>query len=271
MVNDTPGVGDVVLGACIVASCLLILLIFNLSRTRFVRFRTSLRLDQIERRKFAAEWQMRQEAVATQARMNYAIRTGSIPSERRVGNAKFTPVIVVTLLLVATTAVTAATGTWPFKQAPPNLDQIITNLSVGNCTNFTNNRSGSLPPHPLIVPCSSSDATFAVRWSGIRESNNCPRKYPLLDSWQSDSGKVVCMARVYRVGQCMQGKPYRRHIEWFDDSVISCQTKTTKKFPYVVTIVKVVQKAVVKCPRHSTLDKRSEVNLCIGLLTGPSN
>jgi hypothetical protein len=247
----------------------LAVLVTFLFRAWILRFRTPFRLDQIERKKLAAKIRMHEEGIATRARMNYAIQTGSIPPERRVGIPGARTFITIALLFAVAISVTAATGIWPFEQAPPSLDQVISNLNVGDCTNFTNNYSGGLPSHPLIVPCSNPDATFVVRWAGARASNNCPDNYPLLDSWQDNAGKVACMARVYKAGQCMQGKRDGRYIEWFGDAVVSCRAKLTEKYPYIVTIVKIVSKTSADCPRHSTVDRRSRANLCIERLRGP--
>src|SRR5690349_23868130 len=88
---------------------LLAVLIIFLFRVWVLHFRVPFRLDQIERKKLAAQMRMHEEGIATRARMNYVIQTGSIPPEKRTGNVGAKAFFTVALLLAITISAIVAT------------------------------------------------------------------------------------------------------------------------------------------------------------------
>jgi hypothetical protein len=152
------------------------------------------------------------------------------------------------------------------------LDTVIANIKEGDCANFTNNfQTGALPKYPKIVPCSRRAATFRVAWLGVPSSGaSCPARYSGLSSWADSAGATICMDRVYRIDQCMQGTRDNGYAySWIDEAVVPCSLAPTAQYPYIVRIVSVFSSGQVSCPGDSSTetnpDDVSGLTLCIQL------
>jgi hypothetical protein len=151
------------------------------------------------------------------------------------------------------------------------LDAVIGHIKRGECTNFTNNfQTDALPRHPRIVRCEKYYATFKVAWRGHPrdQDRSCPQKFSTLSWWTAGNGVTVCMDRVYRRGQCMQGRRRSSHsFEWFDEAVVPCTTSPTRHYSIIVEIARVYSRNHDYCNGHSSaetdVDNAPRLTLCI--------
>lgn len=177
------------------------------------------------------------------------------------------------VILVVTVAVWAGSSSprpvAPSRQTP--LDSVIGSIKTGECTNFTNNQANTLPENPEIVSCVSRSATFKTAWRGVAPDGNgpCPGKYSNLSWWTSTDNITVCMERVYRTGQCMQGPRVKdASYSWYDNAVVQCSLKPTPEYPYIVKIAGVYS-GHGSCPVNSdgydNPDDVAGITLCVAL------
>jgi hypothetical protein len=221
---------------------------------------SSLRVKMIEYRKTRTLRAVRAEGGASRERIRAIMggeRRGSRPPGRTGHAASWIAITAFSALVLL--AVVAATGSVPSGRkehtASPSprerLDAVVRKLRVGDCTNFTANFATHSPPaNPLVVPCSSRAATFKVI---ERNPSACSEEFVSARLWSDAADGSVCMARVYNIGQCMQGSKVKNYaFSWYADAVVPCKTKTTRKYPYLIEIAAVLKRHG-NCPRKSFL------------------
>lgn len=235
------------------------------------------------------------EGRATRERIRLATRTydsGALDPWGLTGHRRRRPILrlVMTVLVASTLTFTvtfAATtifhthrqslrGTQQQGRKASHADplrSLIDKLQIGDCVNFTNKVGASTAQkEPQIEECRRRSATFRVIWLGVPAANrSCPKRYANPQGWSDGSKKIVCMMRIYHVGQCMQGPRSKRNlVTWYNNAVVNCRTLPTKSEPYVVKIAAITNDDGAPCPGYSnvepTPDSNSGRSLCIELV-----